>query len=246
MKLRYSFYLLYILVAASCTTRKDVVYFQDIDAVALHQIDSVFTSPVIQSNDILDIQISALDKASVSPFVFVSNSEQSLGYLVNSEGTIQFPVLGTLQVKGMKTQDLASVLQDSLSNYIVDPVIQVRIINFKVTVLGAVNQPGTYQIEEESITLLQAIGLAGDIEINGKINNVLIIREVDGVRSTIRVDFTTSDWLNNPAYFVRQNDVIYVEPNFARVKSAGLISDVNDLLRFITTLIPTVILLTQM
>ncbi len=246
--MKYLKYALIILLFTSCASKKDIVYFQDIDQTTLDEIDSIYAHPVVEINDILSVNISALDDNSVVPFRF-SNSDASIagssGYLVNADGNIQFPILGSIKVKGKTIEEVQQLLQDSLKTYITDPIVQVKIINYKITVLGAVNNPGTYKIDEESISLPQAIGLAGDFNINGKRDNVLLIRQINGVRTSIRVDFTSSDWLNSPYYYLKQNDIIYVEPNFAEVKSAGAIGDFTELLRVVTVATTTIILLTR-
>ncbi|MFY0643037.1 MAG: polysaccharide biosynthesis/export family protein [Bacteroidia bacterium] len=240
---------LILLGFTGCSLKKDVVYVQNIDDTNLATIDSIFNHPLIEVNDILSIQISALDQNSVTPFrgpiSVTEGNATARGYLVKADGSINFPVLGKLIVAGMSSIDLQLVLEDSLRNYIVNPVVLVGISNFKFTVLGGVSNPGTYSINEESINILQAIGMAGDIDIFGKRQNVLVIRQENGVRSTFRFDFTQSDWLNSPYYFIKQNDIIYIEPNFAKIKSAGMVSNLTELLRVVTVSISTYLLFTR-
>ena len=222
---------------------------QDIDEANLAVIDSIFSHPLIQMNDILSIQLSALDQTSIRPFVgpvsITEGESSSIGYLVKPDGTINFPVLGTIEVAGKTSVQVQETLQDSLSQYIVNPIVQVTISNFKFTILGGVSNPGTYQIDEESINIVQAIGMAGDFDISGKRKNVLLIRQENGVRNTYRFDFTKSDWLNSPYYFLKQNDIIYIEPNFAQVKQAGMVSNLTELLRVTTVAISTYLLFTR-
>ena len=237
---------LLLLGLVGCTLRKDVVYVQDIDEAKLAVIDSIFSHPKIEINDILSIQLSAMDQSSLIPFVGQNTEATGTnGYLVRTDGTINFPVLGTIKVAGLSSIDVQESLQDSLSQYIVDPIVRVNISNFKFTILGSITRPGTYQIEEEAINIIQAIGLAGDFDISGKRHNVLLVRQENGVRSSYRFDFTKSDWMNSPYYFLKQNDIIYIEPNFARVKSGGLVGDLTELLRVATVAISTYVLFTR-
>jgi polysaccharide export outer membrane protein len=150
-----------------------------------------------------------------------------------------------MEVAGLSLMEVTELLADSLKNYIHDPKVEVRILNTKFTVLGSVNSPGTYTIPEETITILQAIGMAGDFSITGNRANVLLIRQINGNRSVIRLDFTKSDWLNSTAYYIRQNDVLYVEPNYSEVKQAGIIGDVSELLRVLTVITTTTLLFTR-
>ena len=234
----------------SCSSPKDVIYFQDIDQTVLDQADSIFQFPIIQINDIIGIEVSALNPVTVAPFRRVNTDAiQAEGpdeYLVHADGTIQFPVLGKLQVSGLRLTQLRDLLTDSISKYVANPIVDVRILNTKFTVLGSVNNPGTYTIPEETITLLQAIGLAGDFSITGNRHNVLLIRQVNGNRSVTRIDFTQSDWLNSAFYYIRQNDVLYVEPNYSEIKEAGIIGDISELLRALTVITTTTLLFTNL
>lgn len=246
--MRYLKYALIVFLFASCASKKGVVYFQDIDGSTLEKVDSVYANPVIQVNDIIRIRLSALDDNSLNPFRFSSSDEATsgaLGYTVRPNGTIRFPIFGDLKVDGITVEALQNTLQDSLSIYVNDPIVQAKIMNFKFTVLGSVNNPGTYTIEDESINLLQALGLAGDVSITGKRENILIVRQVNGERTTARLDLTKSGWLNSEFYYIKQNDVLYVEPNFAEVKTAGFISSFTELLRVVTVATTTYLLFTR-
>lgn len=256
LKMKYLKFALLILLFSSCATKKGVVYFQDIEETTLNKIDSVYQHPVIQKNDILEIKLSALDDQSLAPFKFSGSSISTTpgatsaggntsSYTVNTDGEIQFPVIGKLRMKGLSIEEAQLLIQDSLSKYVSDPIVQINITNFKFTVLGSANNPGTYQLNEESLNMLQAIGFAGDFNLNGKRNNVLIFREQNGERISARIDFTQSDWMNSEFYYVKQNDVIYIEPNYAEVKSAGMVGSFTELLRVITVATTTYLLFTR-
>jgi polysaccharide export outer membrane protein len=143
-------------------------------------------------------------------------------YLIDSQGYIIFPVLGKIQLGGLTSTQAADALTDALKPFVVDASVNLRLMNFKVTVQGEVTRPGTFTIESERITLLQALSMAGDIALYGKRDNILIIREVDGKRSYNRVDITKPDFMDSDFYYLAPNDVVYVEPNKIRINSSAV------------------------
>ena len=237
----------------SCATRKEIVYFQDSEELNLKVINQTF-EPVIETNDILHIMISSIDDEVVKPFRRsiqnennnFSNSNPGLqGYLVNTKGNIKFPILGTFSVAGKTRGQLEEDLKARLSEYITDVVVDVRIMNFKVTVLGEVNNPGVFTISDERVTLPEAIGLAGDFSEDGMRENVTIIREENGIRRVAKIDFTKTDLFSSPFYFLKQNDIVYVEPSNKGVKKSGFIPDIPALLSLFTIILSTVIIITN-
>ena len=254
--MKKSILLLFSFVLLSCSTRKEVVYYQDIDSREFVSIESINTHPKIQINDILKISTSALNPESVIPYNFNTGEGSSVqtnqvellklsGYLVNSEGEINFPQLGKIKVEGKTTQDIQDILEEKLSKFIKSPTVNVRIINYKFTVQGEVRQPGTFEIIEENMTLPQALGLAGDLTINGRRDNVLIYRQEGGNREVKRVDLTQTDWMNTEYFFVKPNDLIYVEPNSPKVKSAGFVSNVGTLLSVLSIILSAVVIIAR-
>lgn len=241
-----------IFLLTSCSSKKEIVYFQDAETLGAKLNRQTF-EPIIESNDILYISISSMNKEVLTPFVRstglegnVSNSNTGLqGYLVNVEGNIRFPVIGDVAVAGKKRGQVETDLKSKLSEYITDVVVDVRIMNFKITVIGEVNKPGVYTIADERVTLLQALGLAGDLSVDGRRENVLVIREVDGNQQVSRIDLTNTDFFSSPYYFLKQNDVVYVEPSSKGVKKSGFIPDIPALLSLLTVVLSTVILLTR-
>ena len=254
--MKKSILLLFSFVLLSCTTRKEVVYYQDIDSREFASIESINTHPQIQINDILKICTSALNPESVIPYNFNTGEGSSIqtnqvellklsGYLVNSDGEINFPQLGKIKVEGKTTQDIQDILEEKLSKFIKSPTVNVRIINYKFTVQGEVRQPGTFEIIEENMTLPQALGLAGDLTINGRRDNVLIYRQEGGNREVKRVDLTQTDWMNTEYFFVKPNDLIYVEPNNPKVKSAGFVSNIGTLLSVLSIILSAVVIIAR-
>ncbi|EIA10227.1 polysaccharide biosynthesis/export family protein [Flavobacterium frigoris] len=240
----------------SCASRKDVVYYQNIDGLANQKISSYEIK--LQPDDLLTIIVSAEDPEIAMPFNLKSISVQNPGkldasigqqtmqlYLVDADGFIEFPVLGKIKVSGFSRSEVLQMLQQKVGVYIKNPIINLRIMNFKVSVQGEVTSPGTYNVASERITLIEALTLAKDLTIYGKRNNILIIREIDGVISYNRVDITNADFINSPFYYLAQNDVVYVEPNKNRINGAaigpntGVIISISSLLITLITLIIT-------
>tara|TARA_R110000850_G_scaffold277086_1_gene422384 strand:- start:119470 stop:120273 length:804 start_codon:yes stop_codon:yes gene_type:complete len=230
---KFSATLVLFLLLTSCVSKKEIIYMQDIESITSNT-EKLYSTTVIQPNDILNINVSAFDMEAVAPFNLImstrpqqnqemqaTTSGQKLNYLVSNEGTIEFPVLGTVAVGGLTRQEVTLKLKTEISTYVKDPIVNVTIANYKVTVLGEVTSPGTFTVPDERITLLEALGRAGDLTIFGKRDNIIILREKDGVKSHTLVDITKSDFLHSPYYFLQQNDVIYVQPNSAQVSSAA-------------------------
>lgn len=240
------------IVLASCTSRKKIVYFQDIDSTALEDVDNYSDQLEIATNDILNINVRTLNPDAALQFnPQAGQGQQNIrldilkvnGYLVKKDGTIDFPELGAIPVNGKSTKEVQRFLEKELQDYLKNPIVSVRVINYKFTVLGEVNRPGTYEIIEENYTLLQALGQAGGLTINGKRKNVLVIRHEDGERIAKRIDLTSSDWMNSPFYFVKQNDQIYVEPNNPQVKRAGFIGNASTVLSALSVILSAIVII---
>lgn len=236
----------------SCATKKEIIYFQDSDSLNNTEIQKAF-EPIIEPNDILHISISSFDDSLVAPFnkeKFAENNANAdnlalQGYLVNSEGNINFPVLGAIAVAGKSRSEIENLLRTKLMEYITDVVVDVRILNFKVTILGEVANPGVYTIRNERVTVPEALGLAGDLTDDGNRNNISIIREENGKRIVTKLDLTTSDVFTSNFFFLKQNDVIYVEPSLRGVKKSGFIPDIPALLSLVTVVLSAVIIITR-
>lgn len=245
---------LMILIFCSCASKKDIHYFQNSETVTLSTIK--YENPNIQVNDILNINVSALIPETALPYnnkpslnVVTSDIEVKKleGYLVSSNGDITFPILGKINVINKTTTDLEIIFKKLLEDggHIINPVINIRILNSKVTILGEVNTPGTYSFTGQNISLPQALGYAGDLTINGIRNDILLIREEDGNRIVTHLDLTKADWFNSPYYFLKQNDVIVVNQNKSKVKSAGFIGTSGAILSIASIVLSTIILITR-
>lgn len=232
----YSLVIFSILLITSCVPRKNIVYFQDIENyVSEDNIEPARFKP----NDMLSIIVSSSNIESAIPFNLMSlvrpiagvrttstnitgsTASMEVPYMVNSDGEIEFPVLGTIKIEGMSTQDLKSYLQKELKEFIKDPIINIRFLNFTVTILGEVNHPGTFHINGERVSLPEALGVAGDMSIFGRRDNILIVRETGGKKVYKYLDMRDPDILNSEYYYLQQHDIVYVEPNRAQRQSSS-------------------------
>ncbi len=241
------------LLLVSCVSRKKIVYFQDVGKDKSKEIKSDFSTK-LKKDDVLMIVVSSPDVEASLPFnlpVFsisgftnsAASAYQYQLYLIDNEGNIDFPTLGKLNVAGKTKIELISQLTDRLKKYINDPIVNIRIMNYKIAVTGEVNKPGNFNIVSERVSLLDAISLAGDLTIYGRRDNVIVIREVNGVKTINRIDLTKSDFISSDFYYLSQNDVVYVEPNKTRINSsmigpntAVIISTVSVLITVFTLL----------
>jgi polysaccharide export outer membrane protein len=216
-------------------------------------VNSTYAIAKIQPNDILKIDVSDLNPIVAAPFNFNSvNSGQASvemmklsGYLVSPLGNITMPILNEIKVDGLTPIDLETKIKSILINdgYLVNPTVQVRVLNNKFTILGEVNSPGVIPFTEGSISLLEAIGMARDLTNTAIREDVKIIREEGGKRSVYHIDLTTASWMSNPNYRIRQNDVIIVMPNKLKVNSGGVIKDPLQVIGVLGTLIAIVLLI---
>lgn len=246
----YFWTLLVLFVLSSCSTKKQIHYFQNADELE-GQVAAGAFQPKIEENDILYIALSSYNQEALKPFIRQTGEEANVGnqnpglngYLVNSEGNIGFPILGDIYVVGKTRKEIEIDLKNQLTAFITDVVVDVRIMNFKVTVIGEVSNPGVYTIQDERVTIPQALALAGDLTRDGKRENIMIIREEQGKQLVTRVDLTQTDLFSSEFFFLKQNDIIYVEPSLVGVKKSGFIPDIPALLSLATVTLSIVILL---
>lgn len=218
----------------SCGSKKNVVYFQDAGNFETIVEESHFV-PKFKVDDEVSIFVSTLNPEASAPFNLYrggnvstlgatgsSMQREQVNYLIDQDGTIDFPVIGKLKIVGLSSDELRNLLIEKLSDYLKDPIINIRLNNFTVSILGEVTRPGTYQVNGEQITLLEALGLAGDLTIKGKRDNILVIRNFDGTFVHNRIDLTSKDAMKSPVYYLTQNDVVYIEPNKSAITSSSL------------------------
>ncbi|MFD1166474.1 polysaccharide biosynthesis/export family protein [Sphingobacterium daejeonense] len=243
----------FLCLFSSCASRKDLVYFQP-DSTEL-RTSYELNAPKLQPGDILAISVTADDIRVTEPFNQISpyNNSGTLQstnpfiptYSIDVNGDIDFPKLGKVNLGGKTRIQAMDYLKSRVSNYIVNPGISMEVRNFRVTVLGEVKNPGTFSVNNDRITILEALGMAGDLTINGVRNNVMVVREQNGKKSEYRVDLTKRDALNSPAYYLAQNDVVYVEPNGARIQSSKYTQNTSIFVSIASVVITVISVLTR-
>ncbi|CAA0171658.1 polysaccharide biosynthesis/export family protein [Tenacibaculum maritimum] len=223
--------ILTILLSFSCVSKKEITYFQN-GKIDQSKVSNSYQT-IFKPDDLLQITISALDLEAVKPFnlpavTYATTTNSATGipqqqtYLIDSDGMIDFPLIGKIKLGGLTRPEAIQTLNKKLDpDYIKNPSINIKVSNFSITILGDVKQPGTYTIPNERITILEAIGLAGDLNISGKRNNILVIREVNNKKIQYHLDLRSNAIFSSPAYYLQQNDVVYVEPNNAASQSAA-------------------------
>jgi polysaccharide export outer membrane protein len=234
---RYSVLILLLYIAvwggtSSCVSPKSIVYFQGDTLRHSSQALTQNYVPTIQSSDLLSIVVGSLNTEANEIFNAANQArtastnysttggglrEQTLGYLVDSQGYVEIPLTGRVKVAGLTTNIAADTIRLRLLNFLKEPSVMVRTLNFKVSVLGEVLRPAVYVIPDEKITLPEVLSLAGDLTIYGKRNNVMVIREENGTRQIARLDLTTKEIFDSPYYYIHKNDVIYIEPVKTRI-----------------------------
>lgn len=224
---------LMFLMLVSCKSRKDVVYLQDVVPLKQQEIEQRF-EVYIHEDDLLAIMVNSKDPELALPFNmpmvsyqigYNSSAQQKvLGYLVDVNGDIDFPILGKLHVAGLTRLELRELIKNKLieGDLIKDPVVTVQFLNFKVSVMGEVARPGSFNIQGDRITLLEALSMAGDLTIYGRRDRVAVIREKDGQRTILFHDLRSADVFTSPCYYLQQNDIVYVEPNKAKSEQSGI------------------------
>ena len=235
MKIKLLSTILLITLLGACSVPKDVAYFQGLDTFSEDEIKSMGQEYVsnISIDDLLLINITSWDPTVATPFnppafayatqgeTSVYTSLQQHTYLVEQDGFINFPILGRVKAAGLSKRELNEYLSQGLAKYVPDAIINIQIINYKVTLMGEIVRPGTLTFNNDRITILEAIGRSGDLTINADRKNILIIREVNGEKEYGYVDITDPLIFSSPYYYLRQNDVIYVEPNKAKKRNAN-------------------------
>ena len=227
MRFLYKWLLCVLAILASCSAPKEVLYLQDIASLKEEVIDKNY-EVIIHKDDLLAILVNSKDPELALPFNMpvvtyqigstTSGQQRLLGYLVDQNGDIDFPILGRLHVEGLTRMQVTELIKQKLMNedLIKDPI---------VTVMGEVARPGTFDISGDRITLLEALSMAGDLTIYGRRDRVAVIREKDGKRRILYHDLRSSDIFQSPCYYLQQNDIVYVEPNKAKTGQSRINSN---------------------
>lgn len=225
----------------SCSSSKEVVYFQDLrpgeSEIKLPEVQSITVRPEDKISIIVNSRDQELTNLFNLPYVTKrlgqpalkngisgsTNDQGVSGYTVDAEGNIDFPVLGKVHVEGMQRGEIAETIKNELvnKNLVKDPVVTVEFMNLSVSVMGEVNNPGRFSIDRDRITILDALSLAGDLTIYGNRSKVLVLREENGIQRTYGIDLTSGEYVyTSPAYYLQQNDLVYVEPNAVRARQS--------------------------
>lgn len=229
-----------MLFLGSCVSTKNITYFQGDDLLdtARYSTLKTITPPIvkIQTNDILAVSVSSLSAESNEVFNFpnvnpipTSNfpggtggmaRTQPLGYLVSYEGMVEMPLIGKIKVLGLSMEDAANIIKTKLELYLKEPAVSVRILNQKYTILGEVNRPGIYNLNDNHTTIIDALGSVGDLNVYGRRDNVMLIRTENGKREIVKLDLNHRNVLESPYYYLKNGDFIYVEPTPGKVTSS--------------------------
>lgn len=235
---------------SSCVNKRNLVYINDIDQFTIQQINERFShdySMRISKGDVLIITVSALDPEAISNFnlplvsyaipgsLGVNTTPVLQTYLVDPEGYIVFPIIGKIQLENLTIDEATELLVSKVSQYANNPVVSVRFHNYQITVLGEVNNPGRFTFNTHRVSIFDAIGMASDLTIFGRRQNVLIVREEQGKLQYGRVDLTSKAIFSSPFYFLQQNDVIYVEPTGDRILATQQVNMYLSIFSTITT-----------
>lgn len=217
------------LAISSCAPTRNLVYFNDLKSRDQYTEEIKNRTEIsIQPDDLLSITMSSMNPESnvlfnngvmqtIGSTNNVANTRTNEGYLVDKKGAINFPVLGSVELAGLTKEQAVDKMTNEIKKSVKNPIVNIRIINFRITVIGEVNRPSTFTIPGERLNLIEVLGLAGDLTVYGKRENIMIIREKDGIRSITRVNLTSKDLLNSPSFYLQQNDIVYVEPTKTKV-----------------------------
>lgn len=241
-------------ILASCSTAKEIVYMQNIDDIELKKLTSLYEAR-IKKDDLLSIIVSGPDKSVVMPYNltlsemanggYSNDPERStLSYLVDNNGEINFPILGKIKVEGMTRSELVNYLTAEISKDVKNPIVYVSFRNYKITVLGEVKNPGTYNMDSERINIFQALGKAGDMLLTADRRDMVLIREVNGTPTYRKIDLRDAAILNSDYYYMQQNDILYVRPSAERVTAATTATGVwSTVLSSVTTMMSVISLI---
>ncbi|UMB62160.1 polysaccharide biosynthesis/export family protein [Lutibacter sp. A80] len=243
----FGLFFLILIIASSCASKKDMIYFQN-DEVISNELHKNY-APKIQTDDILNITVSAREPEAAIVYNLYQGGGQTgssnpITYLVDNEGNITFPELGKIKVSGLTTNQLKNDLIKRLEVFITNPIVTIRLENFRVSILGEVKSPGPYNLENEKVSIPEALAMAGDLTIQGKRKNILLLRTTGEKVESIRLDLTDKTLFKSPYFYLAQNDIVYVEPNRAKVNSSA-IGTTSSLISIASALLSLVLILTR-
>ena len=258
MKNKLVLFVCVLSLLVSCKVPKDVTYFQGIDSLSPERMKTMVQeySTTICDDDLLTITVTAWDPVAVTPFnpppfaylipgeTDIAAAQQLHTYLVDNDGYINFPVIGRMKASGLSKRELSDNLQKEIALFVKEPIVDIQIVNFRITLMGEVARIGRYTIPNNRISIIDAIGQAGDLTINANRKNILIIRTNDNVPEYGRVDLTDPAIFTSPYYYLKQNDIVYVEPNNAKKRNANYSSAQQYSITVFSAILSTVSLIT--
>jgi len=269
MKIKLVVFSLLVFLLGACSTPRNLTYFEDSKEMTDKQLLQMTSDyePHFKCGDKLVIIVSAIDPVAVAPFNMpvtmvtdvlqtqtssvvdrkaLSQNQSYLPYTVDSEGYINFPVLGKLSVKGQTPQELTLYLEKRISESVENPIVNIKLDNFKVSVIGEVTRPGSFNVYNDRVSILDALGLAGDLTIYGRRDNVRLIRDINGKKEIVTLNLTRTNLLESPYFYLQQNDVVYVEPNDKKKKTSGYSQAEQYNLSFVSTFVSAISVITSM
>ncbi|GAA4808238.1 polysaccharide biosynthesis/export family protein [Litoribaculum gwangyangense] len=246
-KFKQVFFLLVItLFITSCVSKKDIVYFQNAKDFET-MVDTDTFKAKLKVGDIVTVYVSTIDPLVTKPYNLVmegGNAGQMVDYIIDVDGNIDYPVLGKIKLIGLTIEEAKELFKKKFTegNLLKDPVIIIRITNFRITIHGEVASPGVYQVPGERISIIEALGLAGGLTIKGRRDNIMIVRDFNGTKTFSRIDLTTKEVFNSPVYYLTQNDIVYVEPNNSSISNASGDVRISSIIGITTSLIGIVLI----
>jgi polysaccharide export outer membrane protein len=248
--------LLFLLFVTSCASKKDILYLQDETFQKNQTITQNYVN-ILQPDDILLIIVSNSDNIGTQRFNLSTTVsapgmiDDSIGrqrlvnYVIRKDGSIEFPILGKIQLAGLTISEAVELIRVKLEKYIKEPKVVIEWLNFKYSVSGEVRRPGLFTSVSERVSILDALAMAGDLTIYGNRKNIILIREINGKRSTYNVDLTNVKFMNDETYYIKQNDHIIVSPNNAQIQSSSFNQNVPVYISAASILLSLIIILTR-
>ena len=248
MKRKNIIYFFLILIFQSCGFKKNLVYFKNSAEI---NADINQNLPVLRKDDFISIIVTGGDENTMQLLNFpqiqgggnrtyTSGTPANNGYLIDENGEINFPLIGKIKLEGKTRAQAINEIELKLSSILKNPIVTIQIQNFRVTILGEVKNPGTYTIPHEKITILELIGISGDLTVYGVRKNILVIRDENGKKISYRVDLTKSDFITSNVFNLQQNDIVYIEPNQSKINSSRISSTAGIFVSVATLIITTI------
>jgi polysaccharide export outer membrane protein len=237
---------------SSCISFREVPLFRDLpQSGELKEAITNYSPLIIQKNDILNIRVSSLNAEASALF----NNPNGMGqqntaggppagneFLVSQKGEVQLPYIGKIQVAGLTTADVTEIITEKLQDHLKEPVVNLKINNFKVAVFGGVSSPGIFTVTTERITVVEALIMAGDLKVSAKRYNILVVREIDGERKYARFDLGSKSTFDSPYFYLKSNDLIYVQPGTNEEQRTTILSGIGAL----STVMSLILILTRL